>query len=100
MAMQQMRQGDVVFLFSVSGNNPVMNDYARELKDRGMILVAICQDGANDLSKICQYYLPFFTQKTEIGRHGMDYYSSAGMFLIAETLMLKYAAHQAEQEAM
>lgn len=100
MAMQQMRQGDVVFLFSVTGNNSVMNDYARELKDRGMILVAICQDGANDLSKICQYYLPFFTQKNDIGRHGMNYHSSAGMFLIAETLMLKYAAHQAEQEEL
>lgn len=95
MAMQQMQQGDVVFLFSVSGNNPVMNDYARELRDRGMILVAICQDGANDLSKICQYYLPFFTKKIDIGRHGMNYQSSAGMFLVAETLMLKYVAQQA-----
>lgn len=95
MAIQQMRQGDVVFLFSVSGNNPVINDYARELRDRGMILVAICQDGANDLSKLCQHYLPFFTQKIEIGRHGMNYCSSAGMFLIAEIIMLKYTAYLA-----
>lgn len=100
MAIQQMQPGDVVFLFSVSGNNPVMNDYARELRDKGMILVAICQDGANDLSKLCQYYLPFFTQKIDIGRYGMNYYSSVGMFPIAETLMLKYVAYQAEQNVL
>lgn len=95
MALQQMQEGDVVFLFSVSGNNPVMNDYARELRNKGMFLVGICQDGANDLSKLCQCNLPFFTQKIDIGRHGLHYYSSAGMFLIAETLMLKYTAYQA-----
>lgn len=95
MAIQQMQQGDVIFLFSVSGNNSVMNDYAKALRERGMVLVAICQDGANDLSKLCQHYLPFFTQKIEIGRHGMNYYSSAGMFLIAEIIMLKYTAYLA-----
>lgn len=97
MAMEQMEKGDVVFLFSLSGNNQVMNDYAGELRDRGMYLVAICQDGVNDLSKICQFYLPFFTQKIDVGRHGMSYHSSAGMFSIAETLLLKYAAYQADR---
>lgn len=98
MAMRQMQKGDVVILFSLSGNNPVMNEYASELRERGMILVAVCQDGANDLSKICRYYLPFFTQKLDIGCNGMNYHSSAGMFLIAETLMLKYTAYQASQK--
>ena len=98
MALKQMQKGDVVFLFSVSGNNPVMNDYARELKDAGVILVAICQDGANDLSKLCHFYLPFFTQKIDIGRHGLNYYSSAGMFLIAETLTSNYTAYEAAQK--
>ena len=74
-----------------------MNEYARELHDKGMILVAICQDGANDLSKLCQYYFPFFTQKIDIGRHGKNYYSSAGMFLIAEIIMLKYTAYLSMQ---
>lgn len=98
MAMRQMQPGDVVFLFSLSGENPVMNDYARELRDRGMVLVAICQDGANHLSKLCPFHLPFFTKEFEIGRHGLSYDSSAGMFVIAEMLVLKYAAYQAEQK--
>lgn len=92
MAMRQMKEGDVVFLFSLSGNNAVMNEYARELKERGIYLVAICQDGINDLSKICSFTLPFFTQKIEIGRHGLNYHGSAGMFVVVETLLLKYAA--------
>lgn len=95
MAMRQMQEGDIVFLFSLSGNNPVMNEYARELKDQGIYLVAICQDGANDLSKLCHFYLPFFTQKIDIDPHGLCFHSSAGMLIIAEILLLKYTAYQA-----
>jgi len=100
MAMQQMKKGDVVFLFSVSGNNPVMNDYAKNLRDKGMYLAAICQDGANDLSKLCNCYLPFFTQKFDIGHQSMTFSSSAGMLPLVETLMLKYTAYQAAQNAV
>ncbi|MCI9680686.1 MAG: MurR/RpiR family transcriptional regulator [Lachnospiraceae bacterium] len=94
MAMQQMSEGDVVFLFSLSGNNSAMNEYARKLKDSGMYLTAICQDGANELSKLCHFCLPFFTQKIDIDSHGLSFHSSAGMLLIAEILMLKYTAYQ------
>lgn len=94
MAMNQMKEGDVVFLFSVSGNNPVMNDYAKALRDKGVFLTAVCQDGANDLSKLCHFCLPFFTQKIDIGHSGAGFYSSAGMLLIAETLVLKYITYK------
>ena len=97
MALQQMEKGDVVFLFSVSGNNPVMNEYARKLRDKGLFLAAICQDGANDLSKICHFYYPFFTKKVDVGHDSLFYYSSAGMLPIAEILTLKYMAYQSEQ---
>lgn len=95
MALQQMEQGDVMFLFSLSGNNPIMIDYVKKLKDKGIFLAAICQDGANDLSKLCNFYLPFFTQKIEIGHDGLSFYSSSGMLPIAEILVLKYAAFHA-----
>lgn len=96
MAVTQMKKGDIMFLFSLSGDNPVMNDYARKLKEIGIFLVAVCRDGANDLSEICDFCLPFFAQKLDVGRHGFRYYSTSGMFLIAEMLMLKYAAYQAD----
>ena len=92
MAMRQMKEGDVVFLFSLSGNNPVLNDYAQKLRKKGIYLTAICQDGVNDLSKLCHFYLPFFTQKIDVGHPGSAFYSSAGMLPIAETLVLKYIA--------
>ncbi len=95
MALEQMQRDDVVFLFSLSGNNPVMNEYAKKLRDKGLFLTAICQDGANDLSKLCHFYLPFFTQKIDIGHDGLSFYSSSGMLPIAEILMLKYTAYQA-----
>lgn len=98
MAIRQMQQGDIIFLFSLSGNSTVMIDFARELKNNGMILAAICQDGANDLSKLCQFNFPFFTQKIEMGRHGLNYHSSSGMFIIAEMIVLKYTAYQAGME--
>lgn len=98
MAMRHMRSGDVMFLISVSGNNPSMNAYAERLKQHGLYLVSICQDGANELAKLCDFNLPFYTQKLSVGRYSQPYYSSAGMFVIAETLSLKYAAHMAVKE--
>lgn len=95
MALHIMHPGDVAFLYSVSGNNPQMNDYATQMKERGMVLVAICQDGANTLAKICDFRLPFYTQKFEIGRHAIPYHSSAGMFAVSEVLALKYAVYRA-----
>ena len=96
-ALSQIREGDVVFLLSVTGNNSVMNDYARKLRDRDAFLVAVCQDGANDLSKLCHFYLPLFTQKMTIGNSGADYYSSAGMLPLVETLVLKYIAYRSQR---
>lgn len=97
MAMHQMKEGDVVFLFSLSGNNPVQNEYAQALREKGIYLTAICQDGANDLSKLCHFYLPFFTQKIDVGHPASDFYSSSGMLPIAETLVLKYVAYQSRK---
>ena len=94
MTLFQIQEGDVVFLFSITGNNPVMNDYAKELRNRGAFLAAICQDGANELSKLCHVYLPFFVQKITIGHSEADYYSSAGMLPLVETLVLKYIAYR------
>lgn len=95
MALRTMQPGDVVFLYSVSGNNPQMNEYAAQMREKGMKLVAICQDGANALVKLCEFKLPFYTQKFEIGRYAIPYHSSAGMFVISEILALKYAVYRA-----
>lgn len=96
--LQTMHPGDVVFLISVSGNNPQMNAYAEKFRQNGLYLAAICQDGANDLSKLCDFCIPFYTERFEIGRNGLVYYSAAGMFAIAEILLLKYAAYRAGGE--
>ncbi len=93
MALRTMQPGDVVLLYSVSGNNPQMIEYATQMKERGMILVAICQDGANHLAKLCDFKLPFYTQKFEIGRYTIPYHSAAGMFIISELLALKYVVY-------
>lgn len=90
MTLFQVKEGDVIFLLSITGNNPVMNEYAKELREKGAFLAAICQDGANDLSKLCHVCLPFFTQKMTIGHSGADFYSSAGMLPLVEMLVLKY----------
>lgn len=98
MALRTMQPGDVVFLYSVSGNNPQMNEYAAQIKQKGIVLVAICQDGANALAKLCDFNLPFYTQKFEIGRYAVPYHSSAGMFVISEILALKYAVYHAAEK--
>lgn len=98
MALRTMQPGDVAFLYSVSGNNPQMNEYAAQMREKGMVLVAICQDGANALAKLCAFQLPFYTQKFDIGQYAIPYHSSAGMFAISEILSLKYAVYLEEKE--
>lgn len=100
MAMQQMQPGDIVFLISISGNNTIMNDYAKVLRSKGICLTAICQDGVNDLSKLCHFYLPFFTQKIDIEHPGPGFYSSAGMLPVVETLVLKYIAYRHHENSL
>lgn len=95
MALHQMQPGDVMFLLSVSGNNTSMNAYARQLRAHGVYLVSICQDNANELARLCDFSIPFYTQQLQIGRSGLSYYSVAGLFIVVETLSLKYAAYQA-----
>lgn len=97
-ALHTMQPDDVAFLFSISGNNTALNEYAVQMKEHGLYLVSICQDGANQLTKLCDFHLPFYSEKFEVGRHSMPYYSAAGMFIIAETISLKYAAYQAAQD--
>ncbi|MDE7243625.1 MAG: MurR/RpiR family transcriptional regulator [Oscillospiraceae bacterium] len=98
MAMYQIKEGDVFFLLSVTGNDTAIIDYAKALLDKGVFLAAVCQDGANDLSKLCHFCLPLFTQKLTIGHSGNDYYSSAGMLPIVETLVLKYIVYRHSQD--
>ena len=95
MALRQMKEGDVVFLISVSGNNAQMNEYAKILKERKLYLVAICQDNANELSKLCDFSVLFYTQKVDVGRNNVIYHSTSGIFAILEILALRYAAYQA-----
>ena len=94
MAMYQIKEGDVFFLLSVTGNDAAIIDYAKALLDQCVILAAVCQDAANALSKLCHFCLPVFTQKMTIGPAGTDYYSSSGMLPIAETLVLKYIEYR------
>lgn len=98
-ALHIMQQGDMAFLFSVSGNNPRMNAYAEQLKRRGIVLAAICQENMNELVKICDFKLTFYTQKFEIGRNAIPYHSSSGLFNISEILALKYAVYRAAKAA-
>lgn len=94
MAQLQMKPNDLMFLFSASGNNQQMNAYAAKIKQRGVRLVAICQDGVNDLAQLCDFYLPFYTQRFDVGEHSTPYYSVSGMVNLAEIMVLKYASYQ------
>lgn len=96
-AMLSMTPGNVAFLFSLSGNSAAINTYAKQLHGKGVYIVGIGQDGANRLAGVSDFYLPFVTQKMTIGQERFPYASAAGMFIIAETLALKYAAYLAER---
>lgn len=94
MALRKVQPGDVIFLISMSGNNALMNSFAKQMKKLGVYVVSICQDGANELATLCDFYLPFYTQKWEIGLYNSPYNSASGMFIVAEILSLKYVSYQ------
>lgn len=96
MALGQMKADDVVFLFSLSGNNTSVVEYAERLHRRNVYLAGICQSGENELTKRCDFSIQFHSRTLEVGQNAVHYQSVSGMFSIVEILALHYAAHQAE----
>lgn len=82
---------DAVILFTMSGNDPTTVAYAKQLKDKGCRVIAICGNRhgqINTLCDLCFYFLPI-TQKIQIEHD--EYIPNSLLYFFIELLFFKYS---------
>ncbi|WP_455542772.1 MurR/RpiR family transcriptional regulator [Intestinibacter sp.] len=96
--LKYITQNDVIFLYSLSGENERFNKFAEDLKDRGVKIISISQVGNNTLSKISDINIQFYTRiMTNMGGD-LNIYSDAQYFIVSEFILLKYIEHIKRKE--
>lgn len=81
---------DVFILLSLSGNNSFMNEFARNLKEKGVKIISITQVGNNELASISDISLQFYTHSILVNQNQMKFCSTTQFFLVNQILLLKY----------
>lgn len=92
--LDHLKENDVFFLYSFSGENHFMNEFARCLKNRGIRIVTITRNGSNELSRMGDVSLQFYCHPIIQTKNHKDIYMAAHFFLINEFILLKLLEHQ------
>ncbi len=87
--LNYVQPNDVFFLYSLSGNNSLMNEFAQRLKARGAKIITITQVGNNELSRIGDVSLQFYCHPVIKKVNQPDLYMTTQFFLVNEFLLLK-----------
>lgn len=89
-----MKEDDIIFLYSLSGENKLVNDFAKELKTKGLKVISISRSGNNTLSKISDISIQFYTHEAARLDNDLKIIIGSQFFLINEFLLLKYIEHK------
>ncbi|MGM9889861.1 MAG: MurR/RpiR family transcriptional regulator [Floccifex porci] len=92
--LNHVHENDVVFLYSLSGNNSFMNEFAQRLKARNVRIISVTQVGNNELSRLSDVSIQFYCHPIVRKEHGNDLYMVSQFFLINEFLLLKLLDYQ------
>lgn len=84
----------MIFLLSLSGENKRINDFAEGLKNKGVKIVSITQNGSNRLSRLSDINIQFYTHKIASLSENLDIYSLSQFFIVNEFLTLKYLEYK------
>lgn len=87
-------ENDMIFLLSLSGENKRINDFAEGLKNKGVKIVSITQNGSNRLSRLSDINIQFYTHKIASLSENLDIYSLSQFFIVNEFLTLKYLEYK------
>lgn len=91
--IDKIRPQDAVILFTMSGNDPTTLDYAKQLKEKGCKVIAICGNRhgqINTHSDLCFYFLPI-PKKIQIEHD--EYIPSSLLYFFIELLFFKYCVY-------
>ncbi len=87
-------ENDMIFLLSLSGENKLINNFAKALKNKGIKIVSITQNGSNTLSKLSDINIQFYTHKMARVGESLELYSLSQFFIINEFIILKYLEYK------
>ena len=93
-ALNYITENDVVFLFSHSGENKFMNNFAENLKNNDIRVVSISKSGNNTLSKLSDINIQFYTCVLAQVGENLSIFSGSQFFIIGEILLLKYLEYK------
>lgn len=94
MVLEIVREGDVFFLFSLSGENAFVNELAGRLRAKGVRIISVTKVGNNELSRLSDISLQFYAHPVMKGRYNSDVYMTAQFFVVNEFLLLKGLEYQ------
>lgn len=98
MVLEIVKEGDVFFLFSLSGENAFVNELAGRLKAKGVKIISVTKVGNNELSRLSDISLQFYAHPVLKGRFNSDVYMTAQFFVINEFLLLKGLEYGTSEE--
>lgn len=77
MVLEIVKEGDVFFLFSLSGENAFVNELAGRLKAKGVKIISVTKVGNNELSRLSDISLQFYAHPVLKGKFNSDVYMTA-----------------------
>lgn len=89
-----MKEDDIIFLFSLSGENELVNEFAQKLKKKGIRVISICKSGNTTLSKISHISIEFYTHEAARLDNNLRIFIGNQFFIINEFLLLKYIEYK------
>lgn len=85
---------DIIFLISLSGENKVINKFAKNLNKKGTKIISITQSGNNSLSKGSDMSIQFYTHEVAQLEDNLQIFLSSQFFIINEFLLIKYLEYK------
>lgn len=89
-----IKEDDIIFLFSISGENKIINEFAKRLKEKGVKIISICKSGNSTLSKISHINLEFYTHEVAELYNDLKIIIGNQLFILNEILLLKYIEYK------
>lgn len=92
--IRNLKENDMFFLISLSGENNFMNSFAKILREKNIKIISITQVGNNKLSQLSNVSIQFYTHPIAKIDEGLEIYPLSQFFVINEFLLLKYLEYR------
>lgn len=92
--MENAREGDVVFFFSISGENKTTIQYAQNVRDKGVRTIAITGDSEASLCRAADAALDFDPLTRLAGQNDTSFFPITSLVFMLELLFYRYCLYR------